>query len=160
MTWISFCLYLLTHIIIFSTLLHSFKFPPGIYGERTRKHKHYSSYDQKLSETMALLNNFFNCFHESSPDSRQYVCTGDVCVRRDPKSSEDVKMKKNKRKLISPFKRSSRKNNFKNDAAGWFLLAHLFKVKKEEFLTFYEIAAATILHVVVVISVTWPIIWF
>ncbi|KAK1391855.1 hypothetical protein POM88_010911 [Heracleum sosnowskyi] len=49
---------------------------------------------------------------------RQYVCNGDVCVMRNPKSTEDLKMKKNKRKLIPPFKRSSRKNNFRNNAAG------------------------------------------
>ncbi|WOG99747.1 hypothetical protein DCAR_0519102 [Daucus carota subsp. sativus] len=63
---------------------------------------------------MALLNNFFSCFHESSPDTRQYVCNGDVCVMRDPKPSEGIEIKKNKRKIIPPFNRL-RKNNFKHD---------------------------------------------
>uniref|UniRef100_M1CP46 Uncharacterized protein n=1 Tax=Solanum tuberosum TaxID=4113 RepID=M1CP46_SOLTU len=48
---------------------------------------------------MALFN-FCSCFSES-PDSEssKFVCNGDVCVLRDPKSSTDINFKKkNKQK--------------------------------------------------------------
>ncbi|KAK4727307.1 hypothetical protein R3W88_032224 [Solanum pinnatisectum] len=48
---------------------------------------------------MALFN-FCSCFSESSDsESSRFVCNGDVCVLRDPKSSTDINIKKkNKQK--------------------------------------------------------------
>ncbi|PON51480.1 hypothetical protein PanWU01x14_215620 [Parasponia andersonii] len=48
---------------------------------------------------MALLSNIFSCFSESSdsPESKRYICNGDVCVLRKPKGNV-MKTSKHKRK--------------------------------------------------------------